>query len=271
MILRHLEGADFARVGSLPPFDGFVVGAASPADAKALRDLHPSFPAYMYVNLLEKPLAEWMAGEVTPEIMERVAWFKLVDILCPALPNVKLWHEGRRAIDWREMDQTRLHELLIALNRYTQGFGVFADQVWMEPHPWMFRSDGAPFESFPPERWTYWRRRFRRFLQSIARTLPWANSLMLNDWTGEASPAAVPVVDGELPMRYLESSERRFEQAVGWWRKGLADRCVLSVRAEYTYYVEQVISFHDQHPERWIAFTGNDPAAVDLAYEKAAG
>lgn len=269
MILRHLEKADWARVPTLPHFDGFVFhsGQEDPAYRAAATDLAGLKAGYLYAQVLTRPDPTWGNPTGAP-------WLDAVNALTTPLTTpdgipAVAWAHGRAMIDWHALDGGKLNGLVDVLVSEVRAMGlrgILLDLAWFRPRDWMFRHDGPAFETFPAAWWPYWERRFRKFVQLLgAQLLPLDGQILL-----EGERFTVPLADGVRAGLYREQAQLTWKDDLRDWGAAAQKQDVLSVLADDDQAMYELLAAGRARPDRWIAFTGHSAAAVDSAYELAA-
>ena len=131
-------------------------------------------------------------------------------------------------------------------------WGVFHDLAFRRPVDWMLVPSSLYWQ-YPADKWVHSEAAFLRF-QEIA--YPRDRTISNGD----------PTLPGP---RYYEYAERSWDAFLDAWKSGHPDS-VLSVNAADEGSVDKLITVHMLNPDRWIAFSGRDEAAIDLAYEQMA-
>lgn len=275
MILRHLEAPDWARVPTLPAFDGFVYhsGQEDPALRAAALELARTKPGYLYAQVLTRPPGSWGTPTGVP-------WLDAVNALTVPLTNPEgvkavAWSHGREMIDWHVLDSGKidgLTDVIVAEVRALELRGVLLDLAFFRTRDWMFRFDGPAYETFPAAWWPYFERRFGKFVLSLAAKFA---------AFPPADPLGAPLhilLEGErkvYPMTpsiglYREHAQLNWTTEEPAWALRPAGRDVLSVLADDQEAVYRLLAASEAKPDHWIAFTGNSQTATDYAYELAA-
>jgi hypothetical protein len=273
MILRHLEKADWARVSTLPRFDGFVFHSGQEdTDLRAAAlDLAGTKAGYLYAQVLTRPPASWGNPSGAP-------WLDVVNALTVPLTNpdgVKAvaWAHGREMIDWHVLDGGKIDGLTDVIVAEVSALGlrgVLLDLSYFRPRDWMFRFDGPPYNSFPAAWWPYFERRFGKFVGLLAAKFNVLPTVL-------DRPRHI-LLEGERPLYpgitsiglYREQAQLNWLDEYTAWSYREPGRDVLSVLADDTEAMYRLLAASTTHPDFWIAFTGHDPEATDLAYELAA-
>jgi len=275
VILRHLEKADWARVPTLPHFDGFVFhsGQEDPALRQAAIDLAATKRGYLYAQVLTRPPIGWGSPTGVPWLDAVNAY--TVPLRTPNGHKAIAWAQGRELIDWHLLDGGKLDALTSVLMDDVRALnlsGVLLDLSWSRPRDWMFRHDGPAYTEFPAAWWPYWERRFRKFVQLLGAKFAAASP-------ERPSPLRILLEGDEVVIQitgsvgragfYREQAQLNWATELhGWLFSGGVD--VLSVLADDEEAMYRLIDTSRMHSDAWIAFTGHSPATIDQAYALAA-
>lgn len=247
MIYRHFDLTYTPeRIRKLPPFQGFCYQAEQGLDDIAA-DLADGKRADSYFNILTMPEPNWHS-----------VWLDFVRDTCPEFEGVKSWNRNRGLMDWRSMDTGKIAGMCSTIVEVTKmgRFGAFLDLAFLRYQYWMFLPTGRSYDDFDPNKWVYGERRMRRMIQQLkARGV---RTISNGSWEED---------HGAL---YFEYAERNgWKRALGLWLADTDNEYVLSVNGADRLAVDRLIQLHDKHPEKWIAFSGDDQAC-DEAYKRAA-
>lgn len=257
-ILRFFEVETFAS--GLPDpatYDGFVYGHVGVREPEVAGLIAAGKRCLRYFNVLQWPRDEWhnewfdyVRSTVVPlrALNGKLAYF-------PWFGQTLLW-------DWSIITQQRVKSIarkMATLANVTSGAGIFLDQFWCSPRPWMFAETGpsgepgAAYTDFPATKWLRWEAMLRHLVTCL--------------WQFGAS-VVVPNGDRNAPAPiHLEHPEwYPMEHELELWREH--PDSILSPYADDWWTVEWGLgAWHKSG--KWLGFTGHDQVAVERAYAEA--
>jgi hypothetical protein len=234
-LLRHFEVRDLGRVGDgegpqvLEPFDGFVYGHHGTYEDAIATLASRGKTCYRYYNVLTTPLPEWIGGG-SP-------WFDWVDSVvvrqwgatvrqADGRPARFRWFGKPAIIDWSQIGPARGRviaqkqvELLGAAR------GLFLDQFWLGPAPWMFDRESGEFQEWPKARAAAWQTNILSYLDHVRALAP--GPTLING----ADDAPMPIC--------LENAQNDWPASVALWKRHPLN--VLSIRVDAPAYQDSLI------------------------------